>query len=353
MCQIATQLSGTRILEGEKEIHYPSGGFIEARTADDPDRLRGGGWNLVIFDECRDIQARTWAEIIRPALMDRRGRALFISTPRGWDWFHGLYLLAERGDPDWAAWRFPSGDNPSIPGDETTPAKLGMSERVYAQEILAEFLPDGGGVLRNVRSVSTLAPEQPERRYSYTFFYDVGRKIDSDAVAGFRRDGEVCKQVYCDRWTGGEWEQSLARLSGLNGYRGTLYVDTSVGDRSADSWLERIRSVVGPALFVEGFRFTQPNKQNMTDSFSLMLETSKVQLLDPKLCENETRNAVEAQILELEAWQAHKLPSGLIRYAGPEGGHDDSAIACITAAHIAGEEVDVAAGWDMIRRAGW
>lgn len=327
-----------QIRAADREIVFPAGGRIEFRTADDPHALRSAGWDYAVFDECRELHPAAWAEVVRPRVVDRRGGAVFLSTPNGWDWFHELWEQAHRL-PEWRAWQFPSHDNPHWPREELKklePGQAGgMSERRYRQEILAEFLPDGGGIFRNVRSSSTLAPQLTGRHV--VVFFDPARTVDFDAVSVFHAAGSSVRQLYADRWHPGSWEQSLARLAKLRQFQGELHVDTSVGDESNDSWLSRIADVVGPQLSVSGFRFTQPNKQIMTDNIAMMLETGTMQMLDPAKCEEPMRAAVEAQILELDMWQAHKLPSGRVTYAGPSHGHDDMAIATITAAHIASE----------------
>jgi hypothetical protein len=77
----------------------------------------------------------------------------------------------------------------------------------------------------------------------------------------------------------------------------------------------------------------------MTDNLCLLLENDQAELLDPELCETpEERAAVEAQIYELKRFKAHKLPSGLVRYAAPANEHDDMAIALMAAALLVREQ---------------
>jgi hypothetical protein len=342
MRKIADRLP-CRILEGEHEIHYPGGGFIEARTADDPNKIRGGGWSLAIFDECRDMDGHTWSEVVRPALMDRRGRGIFISTPRGYDWFHGLYMLGESGAPGWASWHLPSHDNPWLDPEELTLEAFqrdtndGGSERRYTQEILAEFLPDGGGVLRNVRACSTGAPEPGRPGERYIGFYDTALGVDFNAVAVFRQERGKLVQVYADRWGEVPFAVQQARIAGLRQYPGTLYVDITGTNMHRHASLQSIGGMVGSAVSVRGHVFGNANKEEMTDRMALLLETGGIQLLDPAKCQGDMKVAVEAQIRELEMWSAHKLPSGQVRYAAPGSEHDDSAVACMAAALLAKE----------------
>ena len=85
--QIASRVPGAVIRKVEKEAVFPGGGLVAVRSADNPDSLRGEGLDFVVMDEAAYIMPEAWIEAIRPALSDRLGRALFISTPRGRNWF--------------------------------------------------------------------------------------------------------------------------------------------------------------------------------------------------------------------------------------------------------------------------
>lgn len=350
---LSTQLPGVRVKSGsaERVAAFPGGGTIEGRSSDDPDNLRGGGFGLAILDECRDIQERTWYEIIRPALMDTQGGAIFISTPRGWDWFYDLYQNGVMEKPGWAAWQLPSHNNPWLDRGELaeleaeTKAKGG--QRLFSQEILAEFLPDGGGVFRGVRAASCVAPEHPSGQHNYTAFWDTAKTDDSNAIAVFRRDGNTLRQVYADCWTGVEWPVSLNRVRGLRAFRGDLYMDVTGTNIYGDAGIAQVQSVVGPALRVSGHRFDNRGKDDMTRGLSRMLELGEVKLLDPAECADpDMKAAAQRQILELEAWKGTRLPSGLTRYSGPDGQHDDMAVAVMAACQLsANDPVSVQAVW--------
>ena len=77
----------TQKLEGDHHIELPSGGSITVKTADYPDGLRGVGLDLVVVDEAAFIDEEIWTACLRPALSDRGGKAIFLSTPRGRNWF--------------------------------------------------------------------------------------------------------------------------------------------------------------------------------------------------------------------------------------------------------------------------
>src|SRR4030067_198797 len=82
---------GAEVRKADRQVIFPGGGEVAVRSADNPDSLRGEGLNLVILDECAFMQEEAWTEALRPALSDRQGKAIFISTPSGRNWFWRLW----------------------------------------------------------------------------------------------------------------------------------------------------------------------------------------------------------------------------------------------------------------------
>lgn len=145
---LAQQVNAT-IREQDKRITLrQSFGWIQVRSADDPQSLRGEGLNLVVFDEAAYTKEQAWTEAIRPALADRQGRALFISSPNGKNWFHRLWDYGRQGVPGWQSWQFPTASNPSIPPSEIDAARAEMFSLTFQQEFMAEFVDASGAVLK-------------------------------------------------------------------------------------------------------------------------------------------------------------------------------------------------------------
>ena len=145
-----TSQAGCSIRKADRTVEFPNGGEIAVRSADNPDSLRGEGLDLVVIDECAFVQETAWVEALRPALSDRQGRAIFISTPKGRNWFWRAFQRGQLGSPDWASWQFPTSANPYIRPAEIEAARGGLPERVFRQEYLAEFLENEGAVFRNI-----------------------------------------------------------------------------------------------------------------------------------------------------------------------------------------------------------
>src|SRR5215510_12817958 len=88
-------IAGARFHEGELRCDLPNGARISLYGADDPDSLRGLYFDGVVLDEYAQMDPRVWSEVIRPALADREGWAVFIGTPMGRNSFWRIYEQAK------------------------------------------------------------------------------------------------------------------------------------------------------------------------------------------------------------------------------------------------------------------
>jgi predicted phage terminase large subunit-like protein len=111
---------------------------VTVKSADNPDSLRGAGLDGLVIDEAAFVPQKVWTDVLRPTLSDRRGWAMFISTPNGMNWFYDLFNRAHNED-GWQAWQLPTSCNPLIPDRELKAAARESGPRAYAQEYDAQF----------------------------------------------------------------------------------------------------------------------------------------------------------------------------------------------------------------------
>jgi predicted phage terminase large subunit-like protein len=122
------------------DITLVNGRKIHVRGADNSDTLRGLSLYYAVLDECAFIKQDTWEKIIRASLSDRKGEAMFISTPSGRNWFYEMYKLGvEQEDPEWKAWHFTTKDNETIDPKEVDAARKTLSSFAFKQEYEASF----------------------------------------------------------------------------------------------------------------------------------------------------------------------------------------------------------------------
>lgn len=131
------------------EITLVNGRKILVRGADNPDSLRGVSLTYVVLDECAFIKQEIWEKVIRAALSDKKGRALFISTPSGRNWFYDVYKLGkEASDEEWKSWHKTTADNETIDPKEIEAAKRTLSSFAFKQEYLSSFDTSGSDIFK-------------------------------------------------------------------------------------------------------------------------------------------------------------------------------------------------------------
>jgi len=125
--------------EAELTIRLKSGSKIYLKGAENKDALRGNSYHLIVLDEFQDLDPELWTAVLRPALSDTKGKALFIGTPRGVGSFsHDMYTMAQNTD-DWAAFSYKTIDGDQVDEEEIEQAKRDLDERTFEQEYLATF----------------------------------------------------------------------------------------------------------------------------------------------------------------------------------------------------------------------
>jgi hypothetical protein len=162
------------------DITLINGARIYVRGADRPDTLRGVSLTYAVLDEVADIKPEAWEQVIRASLSDKRGRALFIGTPKGRNWFYDTFKLGESDDdPDWKSWHFTTADNPLIDQKEIESAKKTLSSFAFKQEYMASFTNAGSDIFK-------------EEWIKYGVEPDYGSYYVAVDLAGFE---EVAKQA--------------------------------------------------------------------------------------------------------------------------------------------------------------
>ena len=129
--------------EKEQFIKFKWGSVIEGMSADNPSSLVGEGLDLLIIDEAAKMPRRVWDMYLSPTLSDRKGKAIFITTPQGYNWVYDLYLLG-KSDPKWHSLQSPSWTNThAFPLGQQDPfiqeRKRNLAKEIFDQEYGGEF----------------------------------------------------------------------------------------------------------------------------------------------------------------------------------------------------------------------
>lgn len=144
---MARQIPGSKIEIAERRIILPNGGRVEIRSADKPESLVGAGLDLVVLDEAGTMKPQAWYESIRPTLSDRIGGAIFIGTPKGYNWLWEEWEAVDRRS-GWARFHRPSWANPLLDPAELDSAREELGSTLFAQEYGAEFVDLAGGMFQ-------------------------------------------------------------------------------------------------------------------------------------------------------------------------------------------------------------
>lgn len=308
---MAEQMHGeiARLNKTEMRMEFSNGATFDMWTLDNPDAGRGRKYARVIIDEAAMVRnfMKAWTASIRPTLTDLRGDAWFLSTPKGHNGFWQLYQLGI--DPtqiEWACWQMPTAANPYIDADEIEAARQMLPERIFAQEYLAEFLEDGGGVFRGVRAAATAELDQEPVNNPTVIGVDWGKHEDFTVLTVIDTQRRV--MVDMDRFNQIDYTVQTQRLKTLaKKWKSHAIVAerNSIGE-------PLIEQLIIDGLPVQPFTTTNASKQAVIDGLALAFERHELAILPD-----------ETLIAELQAYAMERLPSGLLRYGAPEGFHDD------------------------------
>lgn len=299
--------------EEAHRIELLSGGVIECWSLTNADTVRGRKYARIVVDEAALIQdADIWPAVLRPLLTDYKGSALFLSTPRGKNWFWQLYSLGS--DPlkrEWRSFHYPTTANPYIDPAEVEAARQMLPERIFRQEYLAEFMDDAGSVFRGVSKVCTALPlDGPPADHRVLAGLDFGRYQDFSVVSVI--DATTKTQIYLDRFNQIDWTFQRERIKAICQ---RFNVETLVAEANSigEPNIEALQRMGVP---VEAFYTTVQSKAPLIESYALAIEQGEITLLNDPV-----------QIAELESYGMERLPSGRFTYSAPPGSHDDIVVA--------------------------
>jgi predicted phage terminase large subunit-like protein len=203
------------------QIKLVNGATISLKGGDRPETMRGVSLKFLVLDEYADIKPDVWEQILRPALADQKGSAMFIGTPMGRNHFYELYKYAEMGDDKtYKAWHFTSYDNPLLDPEEINVAKKSMSSYAFRQEFMASFEAAGSEMFKEDW---VTVEENPQIEGDYYIacdlagFQEVAKKktknsrLDNTAIAVVKvgESGWVVENIIYGRWTLEETAQKI------------------------------------------------------------------------------------------------------------------------------------------------
>ena len=285
--------------ESDLVITFITGGSIRFFTGERLDNLRGLKFHLAVIDEASFIPNLEdgWLNSIRPTLTDYKGKAIFLSTPKGKNYFFSLFSKAE---PDWQSFKFTTYDNPYIDPQEIDDARRQLPEVVFEQEYMANPAenaanPFGSQYIRNCIHPVTKMPV-------VAYGIDLAKSVDWTVIVGLDEDGNV---AYFDRFQM-DWhntKQTILRLP-----KCPILVDsTGVGDPILED-LQR------EGIMIQGLKFTSSSKQQLMEGLQAAIHQGKIGYPEGIISQ------------ELEVFEYQYTATG-VKYSAPSGFHDDAVMA--------------------------
>ena len=127
--------------ETDLKVELVNGSMIELKGTENAMALRGRSLAGVVLDEAAFMGSDVWFEVIRPALADKQGWALFISTPDGTaSWFYDLWCYVPEDETgEWQRWSYTTIDGGNVPAEEVEAARAQLDSRTFRQEFEASF----------------------------------------------------------------------------------------------------------------------------------------------------------------------------------------------------------------------
>jgi hypothetical protein len=327
LCMEHLRYRVVKFKEHEKRILLRNlgGGLSEIRgkSAENPTSLLGEGLDWVIIDEASRLRPHIWEGHISQRLIDKRGWALLISTPKGKGWFYDLFQRGQPGaggetrDPAYRSWNNPSWTNPHLDADLIQAERERLPQRVFAQEYAGEFVEGAGQVFRKVRERATGEWQEPVRGQEYFAGLDLAKTEDYTVLVVLNREREV---VHVDRFHRIDWSLQVARIhAALARYHDAqVYVDTTGAGEPV------YESLCGEGCDALAYQFTNRSKAALVDNLAILLERELLTLPKPQLWPEG--------IDELEGFQYSVTDTGNTRTAAPSGQHDDCVVALALAA---------------------
>ena len=293
--------------KSERLLLFPSGGFLQVKSADSV--LRSAGLDHVTIDEAAFCNPDLWPFVIRPMLLEGKGSADFLSSTNGRNWFWQLDQLGlDPDEPDWKRWHYTSYDNPLLDKNEIDDIKRNTPERVFKQEYMAEFLDDGGAVFRNLKACIVDVAQSTSS--NVIFGVDWARHHDYTVIVAI--DTVTGHVLEIDRFNQIDWTLQRGRLQAMFGRwnPSMIYAESnSIGEPN-------IEELQKSDLPVRAFYTTAASKAQIINALALAFEQQDIGIPDdPTL------------LGELQAYTMERLPSGNFRYSAPSGLHDDMVMA--------------------------
>ncbi len=171
-------------------IELKNGSVIHFKSTERADNLRGFTGTHMIVDEAAYHQDGVWDSVLKPIMLVKGKKVLFISTPRGLNWFKKMYDLGQLKDqPDYASCRMHYSENPHLNLKELEEARRSLPEHIFSAEYEGSFT-DSGQTVFNMAKIKTQA-QWPRPQGKVYCGIDLGKQSDYTVATFMDVQGNV------------------------------------------------------------------------------------------------------------------------------------------------------------------
>lgn len=284
-----------------------NGSELIFRSAERPDSIRGYTCDYGVIDESAFIKDTAWAEAIRPVFAVRGKKVLFISTPKGKNFFYELFQLGLSPDyPRYKSYTGSSYDSPYMDPQEIADAQKTLPPQIFEQEYLAKFIDNGGEVFSRLRENSYASYPKPQGQIYCGI--DLGRADDYTVATFMDSEGNVI-EIYRNNKV--EWTRMTAEiLTLIRKHNATVMIEVnSIGDVIYEQIKREWQNT-------HAFVTSAKSKPEIIEGLILDFAQDRIGIPDATLFPALTHE------LELFTYEYNPRTRG-IRYGAPAPHHDD------------------------------
>jgi phage FluMu gp28-like protein len=291
--------------KSELMIRFPNDGSIQFFTGERLDNLRGRKFHLVVVDEASFIPNLEdgWKNSIRPTLTDYKGKALFLSTPKGKNYFYSLFMKG--GEADWQSFKFTTYDNPYIDKHEVDDARNQLPSAVFEQEYMANAMENASNPFGSNHIQDCIKPLSP---FPVQFYgIDLAKSFDWSVIIGLDEHGDV---AYFNRFQK-DWKHTREEILTIDRSKPVMIDSTGVGDAITEDLQTHFSHMTG-------FKYTSSSKQQLMENLASVIHKKDIGFPHGIIKE------------ELDVFE-YQFTSNGVKYNAPSGFHDD----CVNALALA------------------
>lgn len=293
-----------------KKLTLQNGSLLECKSVEAASGMLGHSTDLVIVDEAARVNSEIWTQYLEPTTQDRNGKAIFISTPTGLNWFYDKYMDLK---PKGAAFNYPSKVNTVLfDDDKWEKLKKAKTQKDFEQEYEAKFISDAGQVFRNIDDIiEDYKFQEPEEGKGYIIGVDLAKHEDYTVCIVMDRISR--RVVFIDRFKDIDYNIQKERIVTLTRkYNNAKVVMDGTG--TGDPVVQDLKR----EIFIEDYRiYTNKAKEQLVDKLAIFIEQKLITIPNYEILIDE---------LKRFGYKKNK-DSNITKYSAPNHRHDDCVMA--------------------------